>query len=414
VGQKIMWEGKSLLEPVVKAVLPSGLDYRQEAQQQGASLGSLYRQQQRTWSDSTSTGDFKQNTLGIGKYDGETLAGVTDEDRFRSLNVSTRFAGSTRLTQKQISDQADTSVKSAFALGLDRTNYAATLESFGRAGAVGGETTRTGSGSAITATNSGNFKQDQKEFALTIAEALANGKLFDRMDEVMKGMAGMADMVGGRMGDLDPQKLASAFAEANKAAAGDPRLQEAVPGLFGKVDQQMSTMVRDPMLVAGYAKSDAGKGRGGADMLYNIQKTLEGGDVLAKFDMMGGEFKTRTGLTANKSTMDELDKITGLKGEERQKAIAASAIFGAKGVGEAGVERAQVALMSMKDRYGLSSLNETRGALSLSDLKVSGSKLTDEQKTAIQGLKSTSNQVQTAVIMGTESAEDIQKLMQKE
>jgi hypothetical protein len=79
--------------------------------------------------------------------------------------------------------QAKAVAEQAFGLGLNRGQYFSTLQTLGESEAVG------------AAGKAGGQKQDYREFGQTIAETLASGRLFDRMDQVISSIGDLAGQI---------------------------------------------------------------------------------------------------------------------------------------------------------------------------------------------------------------------------
>jgi len=186
--------------------------------------------------------------------------------------------------------QATTSAKMAFGLGADAEKYNDTLASFGHAGSVGA------SGKA------GGFGQDQKQFAVTIAETLASGKLMDRLDDVLSSMTNLAGHIASRGGDVDANILGRALASANNTAKefGSAKLQERAPDLLSKIDQTTSNLVNDPAAFAVYNRMHpSAAGNVGIRDMREFRKTMEGGDIIEKSKVYGGLYELHGGNLAN-------------------------------------------------------------------------------------------------------------------
>ena len=186
--------------------------------------------------------------------------------------------------------QATTSAKMAFGLGADAEKYNDTLASFGHAGSVGA------SGKA------GGFGQDQKQFAVTIAETLASGKLMDRLDDVLSSMTNLAGHIASRGGDVDANILGRALASANNTAKefGSAKLQERAPDLLSKIDQTTSNLVNDPAAFAVYNRMHpSASGNVGIRDMREFRKTMEGGDIIEKSKVYGGLYELHGGNLAN-------------------------------------------------------------------------------------------------------------------
>jgi hypothetical protein len=225
--------------------------------------------------------------------------GASFEEAFQYSKTSTRFKGS--LTTRQAQDQADSSMQSAFGLGADRGVYQGTVEALGRAGAIGGGGQAAGFGGG-----------DQKAFAQTIAETLAKGKLFDRLDEVMASMSELTQTISSRGGLVDPQKLGDAMAKVNMEMIGkvgtDPRarsIQERAPQLMAGLDKLMSGMGKDTLGMAVYSQQNPQAGGFGIKSMVDYRRSMEGGDIEAKARIYSGAFKTMGGdvnkLDSNRS-----------------------------------------------------------------------------------------------------------------
>lgn len=230
--------------------------------------------------------------------------GASFEESFQLANISQRFGrGATRGgktavrnglntfgqeidTQEQL-NQGRASMEAAFSLGADRGTYFGTLETLGRTGAVG------------SAGKAGGFQQDQKQFAVTIAETLASGRLMDRLDEVLQGFAGLAQELSARGATIDPDVLGKAIASANVEAQdlGDARLQEKSTQVVGDISRTVSGMGYDPLAISTFTKMP-GKGTGpggvGSDTLYDYRKFIEGGDVIGQSQLYGDMFNRMT------------------------------------------------------------------------------------------------------------------------
>lgn len=227
---------------------------------------------------------------------GEGIGGTFEESMRMSTLVGRFGAG----TGKNIPggtfatmDQGKYGMNAAFNLGMDRSQYMSTLETLGRAGAVGGITDATGK-------NAGGFGQDQKQFAITIAETLASGKLFDRMDEVMQSMQALTQEMSARGATVNADELAKALASANLAAteSGSAKLQERAPELTAGIDRTVTNMGYDPLAMSVWSKMPGqkqGPGGFGAGSLYDYKKTLEGGDLVAKSQLFSGVFQKWAG-----------------------------------------------------------------------------------------------------------------------
>lgn len=201
--------------------------------------------------------------------------GMDMNEAIQFTNISGRFSQGTRRNPANSFDQANQtefSARMAFSLGADRSNYMTALNQLGRAGAVGG------------GGRAGGFAQDQRQFAITIAETLASGKLFDRLDDVMQSMGSLATEMASRGGDINTEGLARAIASANEAAkqSGSARLQERAPEVLGNISRTTSAQAQalDPMLIAAYTKVVPKSGPGfGAKDIIRMNKAMQGSDV---------------------------------------------------------------------------------------------------------------------------------------
>lgn len=189
-------------------------------------------------------------------------------------------------TQEQL-NQASETMQGAFALGADRATYFGTLDTLGRTGAVG------------AAGKGGGFQQDQKQFAVTIAETLASGRLMDRLDEVLQGFSSLAQELGARGATIDPETLGKAIASANVQAdeLGDARLKEKATQTVGDISKTVAGLGYDPLAISQFTKMPGkGTGPGGTstDTLFQYRKFIEGGDVVGQAQLYGRMFNQYT------------------------------------------------------------------------------------------------------------------------
>jgi len=230
--------------------------------------------------------------------------GMDMNEAIAFTNVAGRFGQGTRRglsSSYDIANQTQFGAQMAFSLGADRGNYLNTLSQLGRVGAVG------------TAGKAGGFAQDQRQFAITIAETLASGKLFDRLDEVLQSVGGLATEMASRGGEVNAENIARALASANQTAkdSGSAKLQERAPELLAGISRITAGQAQslDPMLMAAYTRVNPKSTPGfGAKDIISLQKIMQGSDLerqssvfAEEFKMFGGDIKE---LAGGKSTDD--------------------------------------------------------------------------------------------------------------
>jgi len=230
--------------------------------------------------------------------------GMDMNEAIAFTNVAGRFGQGTRRglsSSYDIANQTQFGAQMAFSLGADRGNYLNTLSQLGRVGAVG------------TAGKAGGFAQDQRQFAITIAETLASGKLFDRLDEVLQSVGGLATEMASRGGEVNAENIARALASANQTAkdSGSAKLQERAPELLAGISRITAGQAQslDPMLMAAYTRVNPKSTPGfGARDIISLQKVMQGSDLekqssvfAEQFKMFGGDIKE---LAGGKSTDD--------------------------------------------------------------------------------------------------------------
>ena len=217
--------------------------------------------------------------------------GMSHDEVYQYAQTAGRYgAGTGRQNTFDSLTQAKTSAKMSFVLGANAENYNDTISAFGRAGAVG------------ASGQSGGFTQDQRQFAVVIAETLASGKLFDRLDEVLSSMTNLASHIASRGGDVDPSMLGRALASANNTARefGGAKLQERAPDLLSKIDQTTSNLVNDPAAFAVYNRMHpSAAGNVGIQDMRAFRRTMEGGDIIEKSRVYGGLYELHGGNLAN-------------------------------------------------------------------------------------------------------------------
>lgn len=224
---------------------------------------------------------FMSNRFGLGTSGG---VGTTSTGRIGSFDQG---------------EQAKAAAEAAFGLGLNRKTYFSTLQTLGQAGAVG------------AAGAAGGQQQDYRQFATTIAETLATGRLFDRMDDVMASIGELASNISARGGIVDPQMLASAIASANLTAldSGSARLQERAPKIIQDIGTFSASQMNDPMSLAMNLKAGL-LGKNGVNLsdVLGSMDIMAGGDVEAQSRSYVERFKTFGGnlgaLAGNKSAKD--------------------------------------------------------------------------------------------------------------
>lgn len=179
-------------------------------------------------------------------------------------------------------DQLRYATQAAFNLGMNRDQYASTLTALGQSGAVG------------AAGTAGGQKQDYKEFAVIVAETLSAGRLFDRMDDVMRSIESLATEINNRGGIVDPAGLASAIASANLSAVstGSARLQERAPQLLGDISRISASQLNDPLSFGMYLQNfgTIQPGTMSTQDLLKFQEVLTGGDFAGQAQIMSRRF----------------------------------------------------------------------------------------------------------------------------
>ena len=166
--------------------------------------------------------------------------------------------------------QLQSSGAAAFELGANRSGYVQTLEDLGRAGAVGGANRGQ--------INSGGFAMDPEKFASVIGETLANGRLMDRMDEVIKTLGETAKTISARGGVVNVQGIAEAMASYNRTAQdlGNAQLQERAPTLMQNLGTMYAGKSKDMFSMAAYASEHPELK--GANLLNEYQRFTENAD----------------------------------------------------------------------------------------------------------------------------------------
>jgi murein DD-endopeptidase MepM/ murein hydrolase activator NlpD len=222
-------------------------------------------------------------SLGTGMSFEEGMAFTNVGGRFAGTGVS-RAMGRAQTSSFDAQSQMQYSAQMAFGLGANRDQYLSTLTTLGRAGAVG------------TGGRGGGFAQDQKQFAITIAETLASGRLFDRMDEVMQSLEGLTSEISARGAATDPAALAKAIASANVAAtqSGSARLQERSGSVLADINRASSGYAKDPLGLAIFTQQHgpAKGGRFGLTDVMEYEEMMEGGDIAAQSKMLMSRAKS--------------------------------------------------------------------------------------------------------------------------
>jgi len=166
--------------------------------------------------------------------------------------------------------EMEASAGTAFALGASRGNYQNTLEALGKTGAVGGV--------SANGVNSGGFAMDPKQFATVVGDSLANGRLMDRMDEVIQELGVTAQTITARGGIANVTAIAENMAITNRVAqnVGSAALQERAPELARGLDSYVSRSGNNALLLSQYQQ--AHPEMGGTELLNEFNRATTSGD----------------------------------------------------------------------------------------------------------------------------------------
>lgn len=166
--------------------------------------------------------------------------------------------------------EMEASAGTAFALGASRGNYQNTLEALGKTGAVGGV--------SANGVNSGGFAMDPKQFATIVGDSLANGRLMDRMDEVIQELGVTAQTITARGGIANVTAIAENMAITNRVAqnVGSAALQERAPELARGLDSYVSRSGNNALLLSQYQQ--AHPEMGGTELLNEFNRATTSGD----------------------------------------------------------------------------------------------------------------------------------------
>ena len=204
--------------------------------------------------------------------------GMTQNESFGFAQTAARF-GQGASTGRGTSPGASTndtlremeaSAGTAFALGASRGNYQNTLETLGKTGAVGGV--------SANGVNSGGFAMDPKQFATIVGDSLANGRLMDRMDEVIQELGTTAQTITARGGIANVTAIAENMAITNRVAqnVGSAALQERAPALAQGLDSYVSRSGNNALLLSQYQQ--AHPEMGGTELLNEFNRATTSGD----------------------------------------------------------------------------------------------------------------------------------------
>lgn len=204
--------------------------------------------------------------------------GMTQNESFGFAQTAARF-GQGASTGRGTSPGASTndtlremeaSAGTAFALGANRGNYQNTLETLGKTGAVGGV--------SANGVNSGGFAMDPKQFATIVGDSLANGRLMDRMDEVIQELGTTAQTITARGGIANVTAIAENMAITNRVAqnVGSAALQERAPALAQGLDSYVSKSGNNALLLSQYQQ--AHPEMGGTELLNEFNRATTSGD----------------------------------------------------------------------------------------------------------------------------------------